>query len=347
MEELTERKQQQPSRDIAVIVGEIKEIKGMMQRSLLLYAVEIGRRLVEAKQTVEHGEWGTFLKNEVEFSQSSANNFMRLFEEFGSKQISFFGAELKSQTFGNLTYSQALQLIALPESEREAFVKEEKVEEMSVRELQDAIRERNEAREAQKKAEEEAEELRRDLEYAEELSEQVEKAKEDAKYYENLVHDLEETIKNERKASENEKEMFEKERDLLRREKEEAERNPVIPEEKLTEIREEAMKAGVEDAKKNLENDLENARKAADEAYRKLEEAVAAKKAAESKAKEAENRLKTASPDITEFKVMFNDIQALAAKLTEKVQKIREADPETADKLQRAINAVADSIRRE
>lgn len=347
MEELTERNQQLPSRDLSVIVGEIKEIKGMMQRSLLLYAVEIGRRLVEAKQTVDHGKWGMFLKDEVEFSQSSADNFMRLYEEYGSKQISFFGAELKSQTFGNLTYSKALQLIALPEEEREAFMKEENVDDMSVRELQEAIRERNEAREAQKKAEEEAEELRKDLEYAEELSAQVEKAKEDAKRSEERLKELEEKIKEERKAAANEKELFEKERDLLRREKEEAERNPEIPEEKLKEIREEAMKAGAEDAKKNLENDLENARKAAEEANRKLEEAVAAKKAAEKKQKEAENRLKTASPDITEFKVMFNDIQALAAKMTEKVQKIREADPETADKLQRAINAVADSIRRE
>ena len=90
---LTETKREQaPARDIAVITAEIKSIRQQANAMALLYAVEIGRRLEEAKRALPYGEWGKWLENEVEFSQSSANNFMRLFEEYGSAQISIFGA---------------------------------------------------------------------------------------------------------------------------------------------------------------------------------------------------------------------------------------------------------------
>ncbi|MBR0282111.1 MAG: DUF3102 domain-containing protein, partial [Oscillibacter sp.] len=48
--------------------------------------------------------------------------------------------------FGHLTYTKALALLAVPADERETFVKENDVESMSTRELQDAIRERDTAR---------------------------------------------------------------------------------------------------------------------------------------------------------------------------------------------------------
>ena len=32
---------------------------------------------------LDHGQWGPWLREEVDFSQSSANNFMRIFEEYG------------------------------------------------------------------------------------------------------------------------------------------------------------------------------------------------------------------------------------------------------------------------
>ena len=73
----------QPVREIEVVTAEIKEIKRQAQNMALMYAIEIGRRLVEAKSVLPHGKWGEWLKCEVNFSQATANNFMKLFEEYG------------------------------------------------------------------------------------------------------------------------------------------------------------------------------------------------------------------------------------------------------------------------
>ena len=83
-----------PVREIGVITAEIKDLCRQAQTMALLFAVEIGRRLEEAKRALPYGAWGDWLKSEVEFSQSTANNFMRLFEEYGSSQISIFGASV-------------------------------------------------------------------------------------------------------------------------------------------------------------------------------------------------------------------------------------------------------------
>ena len=40
--------------------------------------VEIGRRLLRAKELLPHGEWAAWLAEKVEFSERSAQNFMRV-----------------------------------------------------------------------------------------------------------------------------------------------------------------------------------------------------------------------------------------------------------------------------
>lgn len=132
-----------------VVAAEIRALTANMLTSI----VEIGRRMCEAKEMLPHGAFGNWIKENTGYSISTANNFMRLFNEYADKQLSIFGAEVNSQTFGNLTYSKALALLALPENEREEFVSENNVEAMSTRELEAAIRERDEAREALKEAE--------------------------------------------------------------------------------------------------------------------------------------------------------------------------------------------------
>ena len=93
---------------------------------------QIGKLLTEAKAMVGHGGWGAYLEKEVSYSQSTANNFMRLYDEYGE-----FGPN--SQTFGNLSASQALALLALPAGEREEFAESHDVESMSVRDLKAQI----------------------------------------------------------------------------------------------------------------------------------------------------------------------------------------------------------------
>ena len=126
-----------------IVAAEIRTFSA----SMLNNAIEIGRRLVEAKELLPYGEFGGWVTRETGYSSSSANNFMRLYLEYGDMQGSLFGATLAdSQTYGKLTVSKALELLALPAGEREEFVAENNVEEMSTRELRAAIRERDEAR---------------------------------------------------------------------------------------------------------------------------------------------------------------------------------------------------------
>ena len=61
-------------RTIEVITGEILDAKRAGGEAILT----IGRCLIEAKDMLSHGEWRSWLEEQVEFSERSAQRFMRL-----------------------------------------------------------------------------------------------------------------------------------------------------------------------------------------------------------------------------------------------------------------------------
>jgi chromosome segregation ATPase len=158
------------TRTPGLIAAEINKIKEDTKRILIYNSIEIGRKLTEAKEMLPHGEWGKWLKTEVDYSKTTANNLMKIFQEYGSEQINLLGDNLKSKTFGNLNYSQATLLLGVPAEEREKFVEENNVEEMSARELKKAIEEL-------KKTEEEKEKALKAMEEAEEKARQESEAR--------------------------------------------------------------------------------------------------------------------------------------------------------------------------
>lgn len=119
--------------NIDQLAREINFIKDQTAKMLLAASIDIGERLTAAKSLLPHGAWGDWLKNTVDYSQSTANNLMRIYKEYGN-----------SQSLGNLSYSQAVALFSLKEEEREQFALENKVEDMSARELAQAIKEKKE-----------------------------------------------------------------------------------------------------------------------------------------------------------------------------------------------------------
>ncbi|PLR93218.1 DUF3102 domain-containing protein [Bacillus sp. T33-2] len=141
-----------------LIATEINSIKEQTRKMFLFNSIEIGRRLVEAKEMVPHGEWGKWLEESVDYSQSTANNLMKIFEEYGDSQLSLFGSQAKSQALGKLSYTQAVVLLGVPEEEREDFIKENDVENMSTRELKQAIKEKQELEKKLKASEKKAKE---------------------------------------------------------------------------------------------------------------------------------------------------------------------------------------------
>ena len=126
-------------------------------------AIEIGERLLEAKDLVPHGEWGKWLKENVNYSQSTANNFMRLYKEYGNNQGSLFTTVTNSQAIMNLDVSKALALTVLPPEEREEFVAEHDVEQMSTRDLKEALQENRELKQQQQQLQKQLEEKDRQV----------------------------------------------------------------------------------------------------------------------------------------------------------------------------------------
>lgn len=135
------------------IAAEIRALTASMLSNVL----EIGRRMCEVKEMLPHGSFGDWIRDNTGYSPSTANNFMRLFREYGAEQGSLFGTDVNCQTFGNLSYSKALALLNVPAEDREEFVKDHDVEAMSTRELQQAIQERDKARAEAEEARQEAE----------------------------------------------------------------------------------------------------------------------------------------------------------------------------------------------
>lgn len=320
-------------REISVITAEIKDLCRQAQAMALLYAVEIGRRLEEAKRALPYGKWGEWLKNEVEFSQSTANNFMRLYEEYGASQISIFGASVDSQTFANLPYSKALQLLAVPKDEREAFAAEVKADELSVKELKAAIEERDKARKEAEESEKRRAELESKLKEANEASTLAAEKEKEAADYKKRFDDLSVDFEKSKKTASDLREKLTK-----------AQKNPEIPKEMLNQIRKEAEEAAKKEAEAASSTALAEAKKQMEAAEASKIAAQLAEKQALERLADAERRLKTASPEVTAFKALFDSMQGTAANLKNMIEKIRKDDPETAAKLEAALKVFGASL---
>lgn len=324
---------QMPAREISIVTAEIKELCRQANRMALMYAIEIGRRLYEAKSVLPHGAWGEWLRSEVDFSQATANNFMKLFDEYGAEQISIFGAVVNSQSFANLPYTKALQLLAVPSEEREDFAKEVDAEHISVRELQTAIKERDSARKETEEAKAREDELSAAIARAESARAEAEKQASEAKAISDAATATIDLLK---KQASDAKEREKKAKEKLK----EAETNPKISPEVLEKLKEEAEKH----AKDDFEAEIERISKKADEA-------ISAKAEAERKANEADAelaavkaKLKTANPEISAFKALFDSLQETAGKLKNMIKKIGESDGATAEKLTAAMKAFGASL---
>ncbi len=323
MNEMTVKK------DPAVLAVEIRTLQQQAQVVVLSYAIEIGRRLNEAKAVLDHGQWGPWLEREVNFSQSTANNYMKIFERYGSDQVSLFG-DAKSQTLGNLPYTKALKLLAVPEDEVETFVEEHDVANMSTRELEQAIRERDEAKRKLEAVQDDAAQVILDAEEA------VEKAKGEA---ETLRKELEEL-----KARPVEVAVEAPSKEILDQIRaEEAQKAAAAAAELEKKLAAAEAKAARAEAKaKKLKDKVDEAGEDAKAAMQKdIEAAEAAKADAEARAKALEEKLKTADGDAAVFKVYFSRVQEDLNRMLGMIQK---AEPAQKEKFRTALRALLDSV---
>ena len=331
-----------PARTVATVTLEIKTLHAQANQLMLSYAIEIGRRLVEAKELLPHGAWGEYLKTEVQYSQSTAQNFMKIFDEYGADQQSLLGPVAKSQTLGNLPYTKALTLLALPSDEREEFLENNDVEGMSTRELKEAIRARDEAL---KKAEEHEQELQAANEMLESQQSELEAAQ--------AVRELAEKY-----AADASREL-----EGLRAQLEQME-SAVTDVAIETVVAEKAIEDAVTTARMDAEEALrakiqkaEKAKEKAEQAKNKAEQDLNAMKVAQEEASAIAEREKqsmaeqvqtlqkklavASSSEMTIFKLHFEQGQTSINKMTECIAKMKDAgDAEGAGKLKQALAAL-------
>lgn len=316
-------------RNIETVTNEILMLKHKVQEKVAVYIIEIGRRLVEAKAIIPHGEWGDWLKNRVEFSQKSANDYMNFYREYGDDQLSLLADSSNSQALSNLSYTKALALIAIPREEREEFIEENDVENISTRELDKLIKERNEALKRAEEAEKLQEVVENEKARAERYEREAARSAENTKELTERVNDL--NLKLE-KAKEAEKKAKAKVKDMKE--------NPTVPQEVLDKLKAEAEAEAAQKSAKELEEKTAQAAEELKAAQLAKEDAEREKQKAIERAANLEKQLRLQNPDATEFKRLFEQVQGDIVNMENALNKLKSSDPELADKFSAAVQAL-------
>lgn len=338
-------------RPIAVITQEINFYKLQAGNAI----IEIGKRLHEAKATLPYGAWGEWLQNEVEFSERTAQNFMRIAREYRNPQL--------IADMGN-SATKALLLLSLPPEEREGFVgtaheidgEEKTVADMTTKEMEQLLKEL-EAERAEK------EKLQSQLNlFQEEKDNAVDAVYKEAEDRLDALVAQKEAAEQAQKEAEERIAAMEAEMDELRMQT----KQTALPEEsELEKIRMEAEATARQKAEAAMQKKLERAKKDAEKAEKKAKEAEAAievheaaQKAAEDAMQQAweelareriatEKKLKAAgSSGITVFKVHFEAVQREINQMLTCIGEVEEAEgKEEADRLRKALKSLCQSVQ--
>lgn len=116
--------------------NKIRQLQADVQRGI----IAIGFELIAAKKEIEHGGWADWLKENFDWTQQTANRFMRVAERFGklNNVVQFQPSTLQA-------------MLALPEGDEERFIEAQAeagkpVESQSARDVQKAVKEWNQQR---------------------------------------------------------------------------------------------------------------------------------------------------------------------------------------------------------
>lgn len=294
-------------------------------------AIEIGERLLEAKDLVPHGEWGKWLKENVNYSQSTANNLMRLYKEYGNNQGSLFTTVTNSQAIMNLDVSKALALTVLPPEEREEFVAEHDVEQMSTRDLKEALQENRELKRQLEEKDKQVKETSAQLDTAiterQKMQERLnETVNQNAGYEKSLQVkiDAAKKLEQEKKAAEEKRRESEQKVQQLQRQIDALkEQKPQPDQQMIGQLRAEAEKQ----AQQQFQEQIEKLTQEKERAEQKAQQAEERNRQLESKASSVQSKeLIVFDEKFKAFQDNYNQLNSLIAKMENATAgKVREA----------------------
>ena len=112
--------------NLANSTAKIKKLTNQTAESI----IEIGKEMLQVKVNLSYGEFTKWLENEVNYSQRTAYNFMKIAQTFPDLQ-----------PVANLGTRKLLALAGLDsDEEREKILKENNIEEMTIKELEEKIK---------------------------------------------------------------------------------------------------------------------------------------------------------------------------------------------------------------
>ena len=309
-------------RTIEIITSEIWLYKRQLGESIL----EIGQRLIEAKSRLPHGEWLPWLSEKVDFSETTAQRFMKVARGYSNPAL-----------VTDLGLSKAMKLLELPDSDRYEFIgethsingSEKTVFDMSKRELEQAIKDRDEARKAAETAKAEAS-----------LAEQS-RAKMEADMA--MTKETLRALLEEKKRADQDVYRLQQELDELQSRPVDVAVETVVDPEAIAQARAEAVA--------EMQAKLDKAKAAKAKAEEKRKEAEAALEQAQVQLKDAEQARKNAAlssdEDMATFKVLFQQSQETANKMRGILLKLRNRpDGTAAQGAEKAMKALAEAIGR-
>lgn len=307
-------------RSIEAITSEILQLKNDAGNAIL----GIGQRLLEAKAMLPHGEWLPWLTERVEFSERQAQRFMKLAQEWSNPTA-----------LSDLGATKALALLALPPEERQKFLSEnhivdgdeKSVIDMTSRELEKAVKERDEAlhaAEAARAAAETADQSRAKMEADMTALKQLHQAAQTAEA---------------------------QAREALAEAQAELKALRERPVEVAVEVDQKALEEARREAETRMQAKVDKAaeaQKKAEEQRKKAEEELAAVRQQLEATRQTERQaVISGDKDLALFELLFSQGNEAVNKLHGLLLKVRgRGDIELAGKLQKALLALADVTRR-
>lgn len=320
------------ARDIEAITAEILDAKRAGGEAILT----IGRGLMEAKALLPHGEWLPWLEERVEFSEKAAQNFMRIARNYANPQA-----------LADLGATKALMLLAVPDDARDEFIstphlvdgEEKTVIDMTSRELDRAIKERDEALKAAARAQAEqaaAEQARKKV--AEDMA---------------LVNGRMEGLRDEAAAQAERLKAARENAERLEAELKELRARPV---DVAVQVDEAAVEAARKEAEAAMRGKLDRAKAAEKKAREDLMELNSALQRAKMEREDALQRLDAmqraekraamaSNEDLVLFRELFERVQEQVNRIHGLLLKARDKDADRAEKMSKALLALAEKVR--
>lgn len=299
--------------------------------------IGLGNCLLEAKAQLQHGEWLSWLADNLNLSERSAQELMRIARNCSNPRA-----------LADLGKKKVLSILTLPPAERELFLDgdyvpegaDKSVSEMTTRELKKVIKERDDTQEQ--------------LEYTQsklasankrigKLSDQLDKA-----------YRAEEKARAKASSAEESRLKMAEDMRLVNAELEELRNRPTD-----VAIQYQRDEAAIEEARQEVRKEMQSkldeanaAQRKADEGRKAAEDALeSAKASAETELQEVNAQLEAArkaakkaivdgDKDLAVFNAYFVQAQELAGKMRNAFLAIREKDPATAGKLANAVQAL-------